>query len=69
LWEFESSKLTNVHTHGKMKGSLFSYNDKCSFGELAFDTTMANPRVTYKIFSIDGELVHRHTVQRSELTY
>ena len=69
LWEFESSKLTNVHTHGKMKGSLFSYNDKCSFGELAFDTTMANPRVTYKIFSIDGELIHRHTVQRSELTY
>ena len=69
LWEFESSKLTNVHTHRKMKGSVFSYNDKCSFGELAFDTTLSNPRVTYKIFSIDGELIHTHAVQRSELTY
>lgn len=68
LWEFESSKLTNVHTHGKMKGALYSYNDKCSFGLLSFDTTLSDPRVTYKIVNIDGKVVHTLTLTRSRLT-
>ena len=36
LYEFASSQLTNQHTHGKVKGSLFSYNGKNSFGLLRF---------------------------------
>ncbi len=43
LYEFESSKLTNIHTHKIMLGALFGYNQKCSFGLLTFDTTKTDP--------------------------
>lgn len=67
LWEFESSKLTNEHTHGKQPGALFSYNEKCSFGQLSFDTTRPDPTVSYQIFNIDDQLIHTVTLRRSEL--
>jgi alkaline phosphatase D len=67
LWEFESSKLTNSHTHGKQPGALFSYNEKCSFGQLTFDTRRPDPTVEYEIFNIDNEAIHSVTVRRSEL--
>jgi alkaline phosphatase D len=69
LYEFESSRLTNIHTHGVMKGSLFGYNEKCSFGLLTFDTKVSNPMLTYDIISIDDELIHSFTVKRSQLTH
>lgn len=69
LYEFESSRLTNQHVHAKMPDALFSYNEKQSFGILDFDTTKADPEVTYGIVSIDGELVHEHTVALSEITH
>jgi len=68
LYEFESSRLTNVHTHRAVKGSLFSYNKKCSFGLLTFDTTVADPSVTYEIINIDNEVVHTFTLKKSQLT-
>lgn len=67
LYEFSSSKLTNVHTHDIIPGSLFGYNEKCSFGQLEFDTKSTDPSVTYKIYSIDDELIYSHTVKLSEL--
>ncbi len=67
LYEFESSKLSNIHTHGIMPGSLFGYNDKCSFGTLIFDTTKEDPTVSYEIRSIDDELIHKITVKRSQI--
>jgi alkaline phosphatase D len=68
LYEFESSRLTNVHVHGLIPGALFGYNKKCSFGRLTFDTTKDDPRVTYDILSIDNELVHSFTVRKSEIS-
>ena len=67
LYEFESSKLTNLHTHRPMQGAAFSYNEKCSFGMLDFDTTLDDPTVTYRIVSIDNEPIHRLALRRSQL--
>jgi len=69
LYEFESSKLTNVHTHGLMPGALFGYNEKCSFGLLWFDTTLPDPQVTYQIINIDNEVVHTLELMRSQLSH
>ena len=69
LYEFESSKLTNVHTHGIMPGALFGYNEKCSFGLLSFDTTVADPQVTYQIISIDNDVIHTFSLNRSQLSH
>jgi len=68
LYEFESSKLTNVHTHGLMPGALFGYNEKCSFGLLWFDTTLPDPQVTYQIINIDNEVVHTFELMASQLS-
>lgn len=72
LYEVESSRLTNVHTHGLVqnaKGSEFilGYNKTCCFGQLDFDTTKDDPQVTYRIFTIDDEQVHSHTLKLSQL--
>ena len=64
-----SSRLTNIHTHECLNGALFCYNEKCSFGVLAFDTTLANPTVTYDIINIDGEVVHSLTIDRGMLNF
>ncbi len=68
LYEFESSKLTNIHTHKIMSGSLFGYNKKCSFGMLQFDTSIPDPQVTYKIISIDNEPIYTFSLKKSQLT-
>jgi alkaline phosphatase D len=68
LYEFETSKLTNIHTHPEMPQALFSYNKKDAAGFLEFDTTAADPQVTYRIISIDDEVIHTFTVKRSQLT-
>lgn len=69
LFEFESSRLTNMHRHGSVPGCLFSYNAKCSFGKLTFDTTATNPTVVYDIYSIDNERIHTFTVRHSQLEF
>jgi alkaline phosphatase D len=69
LYEFESSKLTNIHTHRLMPAALFGYNKKCSFGMLTFDTTARDPMVTYKIINIDNELIHTFSLRKSQLTH
>ncbi len=69
LYEFESSKLTNIHTHKLMPDALFGYNAKCSFGLLDFDTERADPEVTYRIVNIDGEVVYSFTVSKTELSF
>ncbi len=68
LYEFESSRLTNQHVHGKMPAALFSYNEKQSVGLLTLDTTKPDPEVTYEIYSIDGERMHSFTLKKSQLT-
>ena len=69
LFEFESSRLTNRHTHGVVKtpGLIWGYNKTCSFALMRFDTLADSPSVTFECVSIDGEVIHRHTLQASEL--
>ncbi len=69
MYEFESSRLTNIHTHPLMPGAVFGYNEKCSFGILAFDTTLPDPTVTYRIVNIDNETVYAFVVRKSQLTH
>ena len=69
LYEFQSSKLTNVHTHPVLKGSLFGYNQKCSFGLLTFDTSAKDPAVTYEVINIDNKKKHSITIRKSELGF
>jgi len=69
LYEFESSRLTNIHRHGAVKGNLFSYNATCSFGKLTFDTTVDDPTVTYEIVTIDNMCVFTFSVRRSQLEF
>jgi alkaline phosphatase D len=68
-YDLMSSKLTNIHTHDLMEGSLFGYNKKCSFGTLEFDTTAEDPTVSYTIKSIDNEEIHKLTIFKSQLDF
>ncbi|HUU11296.1 MAG TPA: alkaline phosphatase D family protein [Phycisphaerae bacterium] len=67
LYEFSSSKLTNDHTNGVIRESLYGYAKTCSFGLLSFDTTRDEPQVTYRIGTIDNQIVHEFTLKRSQL--
>ncbi len=69
LYEFESSRLTNIHTHPIMPGSLFGYNKTCSFGHLSFDTTASDPTVTYRVVTIDNEVVHTFKLSKSQFVH
>ncbi len=69
LYEFESSKLTNIHTHKIMPGALFGYNQKCSFGLLSFDTMKVDPEITYQIINIDDEVIWKLSLKKSQLTH
>ena len=69
--EFESSKLTNRHTHPVVKtdGLIWGYNKTCSFGLMKFDTTVDEPVVQFEAITIDGEKVHSHELLLSEITH
>jgi alkaline phosphatase D len=68
LYDLLSARLTNTHRHDLVPGTLFDYNDKCSFGMLSFDSKADDPQVKYQIVSIDGEIVHALTIKKSALT-
>ena len=68
LFEFESSKITNVHTHPTMKQALFSYNGR-GFGLLLFDTTVPDPVCTCQIIGEQSQVVHTFQVRRSQLRF
>ncbi len=69
LLEFESSKLTNRHTHGVVKtdGLIWGYNKTCSFGLMRFNTATDIPQVTFECVTIDGTVLYRHELKASEL--
>ena len=69
FYEFQSSRLSNIHTHNIIPEALFGYNDKCSFGIIDFDTLRDDPTISFSIFSIDNELIHKITVKKSQLTF
>lgn len=69
MYDWMSSKLTNIHTHNIMEGSLFGYNKKCSFGTIEFDTTAEDPSVTYSVKNIDNKEIHKMTLYKSQLDF
>ena len=71
LYEFESSRLTNRHTHRLVEtpGWIWGYNETCSFGLIRFDTVRPDPRATLEVVTIDGARVHSHELKLSQLTH
>ncbi|WP_430932156.1 alkaline phosphatase D family protein [Saccharicrinis sp. 156] len=71
LYEMESSKLINTHTHDCMDDPerILCYREKCSFGKLIFNTTSSDPTLRYEIWSIDNEKVEAYTIKLSELKH
>lgn len=69
LYEFCSSKLTNIHTHENMDGALFSYNERCSFGQITFNTIDPMKSITYRTVNIDGEVVDTLTITEEQLKH
>lgn len=67
LYEFMSSRLTNIHTHDLMPDAIFGYNEKNSFGKMTFDTTLDDPEIKFELINIDNELIHTYTLKKSEL--
>ncbi|WP_020528213.1 alkaline phosphatase D family protein [Flexithrix dorotheae] len=55
LYEFSSSRLTNIHVHELIPHSLFGYNEKCSFGLVKFDLSEEMPLIEYQIYDIEGK--------------
>jgi len=68
LYEFETSKLTNNHTHKTKRQAVFSYNKGNFFGLLTFDLTKADPQMTFACITIDKKTVYTLTLKRSQLT-
>lgn len=66
-YEFESSKLTNMHTHGTRAEALWSYNRGNFFSLLTFDLTAADPEVTFRCVTREDEVPYSLTVKRSQL--
>jgi alkaline phosphatase D len=69
FYDLMSSRLTNMHTHGEMSGAIYSYNKKCSFGQLSIDTSIADPSILYEVYSIDDEIIYQYQINKSNLQY
>lgn len=69
LYELESSRLTNHHTHGvvKTEGMVWGYNEKCSFAFMKFDTTADDPQVEFQCVDIDGKVQESSILKLSQL--
>ena len=58
FYEFESSRLTNIHVHETMEKALFSYNEKQSFGVVKCSIEGDRKGMELTIMNIDGDQVH-----------
>jgi alkaline phosphatase D len=67
LYEFESSKLTNNHTHGTRKEAVWSYNKGNYFALFRFDLTKADPEVTFKAVNMEGRVLKEFPLKRSQM--
>lgn len=67
LYEFETSKLTNDHTHPTKPKAVFSWNKGNFYGLLTFDLTQADPVLTFDCIDIDGKPIHSFPLKLSQL--
>jgi len=76
LYEFGCGALGGIKGKQAPSGSapdaggllLYSYGDGYAFGEFTFDTTPADPTVTFRLIDDQGKIQHVTTLARSELT-
>jgi alkaline phosphatase D len=70
LYEFESSKLTNRHTHPVVKtpGLVWGHSKTCSYALMKFNTKAIDPTVRFEAITIDGEVLHTHDLNLSTVT-
>ena len=71
LYEFESSRLTNRHTHKVVEtpGLIWGYSKLCSFGLMKFDTTAEDPTVTFECVTINGDVMETYSLPVSRLKH
>jgi alkaline phosphatase D len=67
LFEFETSKMTNDHTHPTKEEAVFSYNEGNFFGLLKFDLEKPDPEVTFECITMEDQKVYDLTLKRSQL--
>ena len=67
LYEFQTAKVTNIHTHNANPHALFSYNEGNFFGMLDFDFKAEDPSVTYRCVTEKGELPE-HLIFKTSLS-
>jgi alkaline phosphatase D len=73
FYEFQVASLGGVRGPGAFGPNrsvqLFGYGRKIkAFGEFTFDTTQADPQVTFRLIGEDGTELEQHTIRRSQLT-
>ena len=71
LYEFESSRLTNHHTHPvvKTEGLVWGYNKTCSYALMTFDTSVSDPVVKFECVDLDGVTQNEFILKRSQLAF
>ncbi len=71
LYEFLSSKMTNMHRHAAREEALWSRSEKGEnyWGQLDFDTTLKDPTVTFKAVRSDGKLLKEFVLKLSEISH
>ena len=72
LYEFEPASLGGrsgpAVSDPKWKGQLYGFDNTFAFGEFTFDTSKADPEVTFQLVKHDGKSLYEITLKRSELT-
>lgn len=71
LYEFESSKLTNRHTHPVVKtpGLVWGHSKTCSYALMKFNTKAADPAVKFEAIDIDGKVLHTYDLKLSAIRH
>ena len=68
IYEFTSSRLTNIHYHALMPDAIAGYNEKNGFAKLTFNTEVDQPYMVYQVFDIDDELILQMRIYLHQLT-
>jgi alkaline phosphatase D len=72
FYEFEPASLGGrtgpPPTNSKWHTQLYGFSNKFAFGEFTFDTSRADPTVTFRLIQDSGDTLYEATLRRSQLT-
>lgn len=72
FYEFEPASLGGREgppaTNPRWDSQLYGISGKYAFGEFTFDTSLADPEVTYRLIGDAGEVIYELMLKRSQLT-